>query len=136
MPTVLALLLVERGLESGSTQDFCQSLEEAGPEIRACVDACNYIANATREQNDFSSVSWSWGERDLHGGHWGQPSPFLCRWQESEEWMMVGQVIDRVCFFIMASLFVCGTVGIFLVAHFNQAPALPFAGDPKLYLPQ
>ncbi|XP_036244838.2 acetylcholine receptor subunit gamma [Molothrus aeneus] len=108
MKTVLEK--IGRGLESGSTQDFCQSLEEAGPEIRACVDACNYIANATREQNDFSS--------------------------ESEEWMMVGQVIDRVCFFIMASLFVCGTVGIFLVAHFNQAPALPFPGDPKQYLPQ
>ncbi|NXB49066.1 ACHG protein, partial [Leucopsar rothschildi] len=107
MKTVLEK--IGRGLESGSTQDFCQSLEEAGPEIRACVEACNYIANATREQNDFSS--------------------------ESEEWMMVGQVIDRVCFFIMASLFVCGTVGIFLVAHFNQAPALPFPGDPKQYLP-
>uniref|UniRef100_A0A8C5X8J6 Acetylcholine receptor subunit gamma n=1 Tax=Malurus cyaneus samueli TaxID=2593467 RepID=A0A8C5X8J6_9PASS len=102
-----ALLPTGRGLESGSAQDFCQSLEEAGPEIRACVDACNYIANATREQNDFSS---------------------------SEEWIMVGQVIDRVCFFIMASLFVCGTVGIFLMAHFNQAPALPFPGDPKQYL--
>ncbi|KAF4796071.1 Acetylcholine receptor subunit gamma [Turdus rufiventris] len=108
MKTVLEK--IGRGLESGSTQDFCQSLEEAGPEIRACVEACNYIANATREQNDFGS--------------------------ESEEWMMVGQVIDRVCFFIMASLFVCGTVGIFLVAHFNQAPALPFPGDPKLYLPE
>lgn len=70
------------------------------------------------------------------GGSGAQPSPFLCHWQESEEWMMVGQVIDRVCFFIMASLFVCGTVGIFLVAHFNQAPALPFPGDPKQYLPQ
>ncbi|XP_010146033.1 PREDICTED: LOW QUALITY PROTEIN: acetylcholine receptor subunit gamma-like, partial [Eurypyga helias] len=68
------------------------------------------IANATREQNDFSS--------------------------ESEEWMLVGRVIDRVCFLIMASLFVCGTVGIFLMAHFNQAPALPFPGDPKQYLPQ
>uniref|UniRef100_A0A8C5UCI8 Acetylcholine receptor subunit gamma n=1 Tax=Malurus cyaneus samueli TaxID=2593467 RepID=A0A8C5UCI8_9PASS len=108
MKTVLEK--IGRGLESGSAQDFCQSLEEAGPEIRACVDACNYIANATREQNDFSS--------------------------ESEEWIMVGQVIDRVCFFIMASLFVCGTVGIFLMAHFNQAPALPFPGDPKQYLPQ
>ncbi|NXD30840.1 ACHG protein, partial [Spelaeornis formosus] len=134
MKTVLEK--IGRGLESGSTQDFCQSLEEAGPEIRACVDACNYIANATREQNDFSSVSQGWGQRDLHGGQWAQPSPFLCHWQESEEWMMVGQVIDRVCFFIMASLFVCGTVGIFLVAHFNQAPALPFPGDPKQYLPQ
>ncbi|NXU51190.1 ACHG protein, partial [Turnix velox] len=108
MKTVLEK--IGRGLESSSAQDFCQSLEEAGPEIRACVDACNYIANATREQNDFSS--------------------------ESEEWMLVGRVIDRVCFVIMATLFVCGTVGIFLMAHFNQAPALPFPGDPKLYLPE
>uniref|UniRef100_A0A8C5U8W8 Cholinergic receptor nicotinic gamma subunit n=1 Tax=Malurus cyaneus samueli TaxID=2593467 RepID=A0A8C5U8W8_9PASS len=94
--------LTSRVTPARDAQDFCQSLEEAGPEIRACVDACNYIANATRD----------------------------------EEWIMVGQVIDRVCFFIMASLFVCGTVGIFLMAHFNQAPALPFPGDPKQYLPQ
>ncbi|NWX89125.1 ACHG protein, partial [Nothoprocta pentlandii] len=100
---------IGHGLESGSDQDFCQSLEEAGPEIRACVDACNHIANTIRKQNDFSS--------------------------ENEEWILVGRVIDRVCFFIMASLFVCGTIGIFLVAHFNQAPALPFPGDPKSYLP-
>lgn len=137
VPAVLAPLLVGRGLESGSAQDFCQSLEEAGPEIRACVDACNHIANATREQNDFSSVSWGRGERDQHGGQWAQPSPSSsCHWQESEEWILVGRVIDRVCFFIMASLFVCGTIGIFLMAHFNQAPALPFSGDPKQYLPQ
>ncbi|NXL86102.1 ACHG protein, partial [Alectura lathami] len=107
MKTVLEK--IGRGLESGCAQDFCQSLEEVSPEIRACVDACNYIANATREQNDFSS--------------------------ENEEWILVGRVIDRVCFCIMASLFVCGTVGIFLMAHFNQAPALPFPGDPKPYLP-
>lgn len=65
---VLALLPIGRSLESGSAQDFCQSLEEAGPEIRACVDACNYIANATREQNDFSSVSWGQGGA---GPAWG-----------------------------------------------------------------
>nr|XP_013797268.1 PREDICTED: acetylcholine receptor subunit gamma [Apteryx mantelli mantelli] len=107
MKTVLEK--IGRGLESGSAQDLCHSLEEAGPEIRACVDACNHIASATREQNDFSS--------------------------ENEEWILVGRVIDRVCFFIMASLFVCGTIGIFLMARFNQAPALPFPGDPKKYLP-
>ncbi|OXB82425.1 UNVERIFIED_CONTAM: hypothetical protein H355_000683 [Colinus virginianus] len=108
MPWVM-LGCAGRGLESNCAQDFCQSLEEASPEIRACVEACNYIANATREQNDFSS--------------------------ENDEWILVGRVIDRVCFFIMASLFVCGTIGIFLMAHFNQAPALPFPGDPKTYLP-
>ncbi|XP_010715110.1 acetylcholine receptor subunit gamma isoform X3 [Meleagris gallopavo] len=107
MKTVLEK--IGRGLDNNCAQDFCQSLEEASPEIRACVEACNHIANATREQNDFSS--------------------------ENEEWILVGRVIDRVCFFIMASLFVCGTIGIFLMAHFNQAPALPFPGDPKTYLP-
>ncbi|NXC47442.1 ACHG protein, partial [Penelope pileata] len=107
MKTVLEK--IGRGLESNCAQDFCQSLEEASPEIRACVDACNHIANAMREQNDFNS--------------------------ENEEWILVGRVIDRVCFFVMASLFVCGTIGIFLMAHFNQAPALPFPGDPKPYLP-
>lgn len=127
-----------RGLDSGYAQDFCQSLEEAGPEIRACVDACNHIANATREQNDFSSVSQG------RGGTGGGPGvartspqrPLDAHPQENEEWILVGRVIDRVCFFIMASLFFCGTVGIFLMAHFNQAPALPFPGDPKPYLPQ
>lgn len=75
VPAVLALLLTGRGLESGSTQDFCQSLEEAGPEIRACVDACKYIANATREQNDFSSVSQGWGRGICTGGSGHSPHP-------------------------------------------------------------
>ena len=136
VPAVPAPLPAGRGLESGGAQDFCQSLEETGPEIRACVDACNYIANATREQNDFTSVSWGQGGEGPTWGQRAQPSPCsLCCRQESEEWVLVGRVIDRVCFLIMASLFVCGTIGIFLMAHFNQAPALPFPGDPKLYLP-
>lgn len=62
-----------RGLENNCAQDFCQSLEEASPEIRACVEACNHIANATREQNDFSSVSW--GHVAQKGwGWWDGPS--------------------------------------------------------------
>ncbi|XP_013929159.1 PREDICTED: acetylcholine receptor subunit delta [Thamnophis sirtalis] len=56
--------------------------------------------------------------------------------EENEEWILVGRVIDRVCFLIMASVFVFGTVGVFLIAHFNQAPAKPFAGDPRTYLPE
>ena len=65
----------------------------------------------------------------------GPHHPLGVSQQENEEWILVGRVIDRVCFFIMASLFVCCTIGIFLMAHFNQAPALPFPGDPKTYLP-
>ncbi|CAM5164136.1 unnamed protein product [Natator depressus] len=100
---------IGKGLENGCSQDLCHSLVQAGPEIRACVDACNHIAKTLQEQNDFDN--------------------------ENEEWILVGRVIDRVCFLVMASLFVLGTVSIFLMAHFNQPPAVPFPGDPKRYLP-
>uniref|UniRef100_A0A8B9EGD2 Cholinergic receptor nicotinic gamma subunit n=1 Tax=Anser cygnoides TaxID=8845 RepID=A0A8B9EGD2_ANSCY len=84
------------------------------------------------------SVSRGWGSTGgrAGGARTSPQRPLDACQQENEEWILVGRVIDRVCFFIMASLFVCGTVGIFLMAHFNQAPALPFPGDPKLYLPQ
>lgn len=49
--------------------------------------------------------------------------------------MLVGRVLDRVCFLAMLSLFIFGTAGIFLMAHYNQVPDLPFPGDPRLYLP-
>jgi nicotinic acetylcholine receptor gamma len=47
----------------------------------------------------------------------------------------VGRALDRVCFLAMLSLFICGTAGIFLTAHYHQVPALPFPGDPRPYLP-
>lgn len=56
--------------------------------------------------------------------------------QENEKWFLVARVIDRLCFITMALLFTLCTIGIFLMGHFNQAPALPFSGDPKKYLPQ
>lgn len=77
VPAVPALLPIERGLESGSAQDFSQSLEEAGPDICACVDACNHIANATREQNDFNSVSQGQGGEVNMGGRGGSPHALL-----------------------------------------------------------
>uniref|UniRef100_A0A8D0H4I4 Acetylcholine receptor subunit gamma n=1 Tax=Sphenodon punctatus TaxID=8508 RepID=A0A8D0H4I4_SPHPU len=107
MKAVLAK--IGRGLENGCTQDLCCSLVQAAPEVRACAEACSHIAKTLQEQNDFDS--------------------------ENEAWILVGRVIDRVCFLVMASIFVFGTVGIFLMAHFNQAPAEPFPGDPKHYLP-
>uniref|UniRef100_A0A671WMX8 Cholinergic receptor, nicotinic, gamma n=1 Tax=Sparus aurata TaxID=8175 RepID=A0A671WMX8_SPAAU len=53
----------------------------------------------------------------------------------NEEWFLVARVIDRVCFIIMALVFFIGTIGIFLMGHFNQPPSSPFLGDPKKYLP-
>lgn len=55
--------------------------------------------------------------------------------QENEEWFLVARVIDRVCFIIMSLVFFIGTIGIFLMGHFNQPPSSPFLGDPKKYLP-
>lgn len=55
--------------------------------------------------------------------------------QENEEWFLVARVIDRVCFLVMASVFFIGTIGVFLMGHFNQPPSTPFPGDAKMYLP-
>lgn len=55
--------------------------------------------------------------------------------QENEEWFLVARVIDRVCFIVMVLVFFIGTIGIFLMGHFNQPPSTPFPGDPKKYLP-
>uniref|UniRef100_A0A667X0N7 Cholinergic receptor, nicotinic, gamma n=1 Tax=Myripristis murdjan TaxID=586833 RepID=A0A667X0N7_9TELE len=67
------------------------------------------------------------------------PSPMItdvfCLPQENEEWFLVARVIDRVCFIVMALVFFIGTIGIFLMGHFNQPPSTPFLGDPRRYLP-
>uniref|UniRef100_A0A8C3YV22 Cholinergic receptor nicotinic gamma subunit n=1 Tax=Catagonus wagneri TaxID=51154 RepID=A0A8C3YV22_9CETA len=104
-----ALEKLEKGQESGQSQELCGSLKQAAPAIQACVEACNLIARARHQQSHFDSGS--------------------------EEWFLVGRVLDRVCFLVMLSLFVCGTAGIFLMAHYNRVPALPFPGDPRPYLP-
>ncbi|XP_024419907.2 acetylcholine receptor subunit gamma isoform X2 [Desmodus rotundus] len=104
-----ALERLEKGPEPGWSQDLCGSLKQAAPAIRACVEACNFVARARRQQRHFDSGN--------------------------EEWFLVGRVLDRVCFLAMLSLFVCGTAGIFFMAHYNRVPALPFPGDPRPYLP-
>ncbi|XP_008577652.1 PREDICTED: acetylcholine receptor subunit gamma isoform X2 [Galeopterus variegatus] len=104
-----ALEKLEKGPQPGQSQEFCGSLKQAAPAIQACVEACNLIARARHQQSHFDS--------------------------ENEEWFLVGRVLDRVCFLAMLSLFVCGTMGIFLMAHYNRVPALPFPGDPRPYLP-
>ncbi|XP_015990101.1 acetylcholine receptor subunit gamma isoform X2 [Rousettus aegyptiacus] len=104
-----ALEKLEQGLEPGQSRELCGSLKQAAPAIQACVEACNFIARARHQQSHFDS--------------------------ENEEWFLVGRVLDRVCFLAMLSLFVCGTAGIFLMAHYNRVPALPFPGDPRPYLP-
>ncbi|KAK2500904.1 hypothetical protein MC885_018116 [Smutsia gigantea] len=104
-----ALEKPEKGPELGQSQELCGSLKQASPAIRACVEACNLIAHARHQQSHFDSGN--------------------------EEWFLVGRVLDRVCFLAVLSLFVCGTAGIFLMAHYNQVPLMPFPGDPHSYLP-
>ncbi|XP_004701736.1 acetylcholine receptor subunit gamma [Echinops telfairi] len=103
----MALEKLEKGPEP--VQGWCGSLKQAAPAIQACVDACNLIVRARRQQSHFDSGN--------------------------EEWSLLGRVLDRVCFLAMLALFLCGTAGIFLMAHYNQVPALPFPGDPRPYLP-
>ncbi|XP_066565896.1 acetylcholine receptor subunit gamma isoform X1 [Amia ocellicauda] len=100
---------IQNGLEGGTVQDLSNSLAQASPEVRQCVASCNHIATSIQKQNDFQN--------------------------ENEEWFLVGRVVDRVCFLVMALLFALSTVGIFLMGHFNQAPSTPFPGDPNRYLP-
>ncbi|KAG9278197.1 acetylcholine receptor subunit gamma [Astyanax mexicanus] len=104
-----ALEKIKTTLEGDTVQDLSSSLAMASPEVQQCVESCKHIAESTKRQNDFQS--------------------------ENEEWVLVARVIDRLCFIAMAMLFILGTVGIFLMGHFNQAPSLPFPGDPKKYLP-
>ncbi|KAM8849323.1 LOW QUALITY PROTEIN: acetylcholine receptor subunit gamma [Spinachia spinachia] len=52
---------------------------------------------------------------------------------ENEECFLVAKVIDRVCFIVM--VFFIGTIGIFLMGHFNQPPSSPFLWHPKKYCP-
>uniref|UniRef100_K7FXG2 Cholinergic receptor nicotinic gamma subunit n=1 Tax=Pelodiscus sinensis TaxID=13735 RepID=K7FXG2_PELSI len=51
---------IGRGLENGRSQDLCHSLVQAGPESKACVDACNHIARTLQEQNDFDNGGEGW----------------------------------------------------------------------------
>uniref|UniRef100_A0A8C1PZT0 Cholinergic receptor, nicotinic, gamma n=1 Tax=Cyprinus carpio TaxID=7962 RepID=A0A8C1PZT0_CYPCA len=103
-------LTSENGLGGNTAQDLESSLASALPEVQQCVSSCKHIAESAKHQNDFQS--------------------------ENEEWFLVARVIDRMCFIVMALLFILGTIAIFLMGHFNQAPSQPFPGDPKKYLPE
>nr|XP_046264124.1 acetylcholine receptor subunit gamma isoform X2 [Scatophagus argus] len=98
------------GLEGGTAEQLSSSLAKASPELKKCVASCKHIAETARQQSNFQN--------------------------ENEEWFLVARVIDRVCFIVMSLVFFIGTIGIFLMGHFNQPPSSPFPGDPKMYLPE
>ncbi|KAK3513821.1 hypothetical protein QTP70_028863 [Hemibagrus guttatus] len=105
-----ALEKIRNNLEGDTVQDLTWSLAMASPELQECVEASKQIAESTKQHTNFQ--------------------------KENEEWFLAARVIDRLCFITMALLFTLGAIGIFLMGHFNQAPALPFPGDPKKYLPE
>ncbi|XP_077117742.1 acetylcholine receptor subunit epsilon-like [Ranitomeya variabilis] len=96
-------------LDADVTTTLYRNLAQCAPEIKTCVDACNFITASTKEQNATGA--------------------------EMENWVMVGKVLDVLCFSVALPLFVVGTLAIFLMGHFNSAPDRPFAGDSRLYEP-
>ncbi|GAA6090873.1 acetylcholine receptor subunit gamma isoform X1 [Tachysurus ichikawai] len=101
---------IRNNLEGDTVQDLTWTLAMASPELQQCVASSKHITESTKQHTDFQ--------------------------KGNEEWFLVARVIDRLCFITMALLFTLGTIGIFLMGHFYQAPALPFPGDPKKYLPE
>lgn len=54
--TVDVSLPLVADMDISSTANLYKSLAQAAPEIKQCVDACNFIAESTRQQNDIGSV--------------------------------------------------------------------------------
>lgn len=79
---------------------LCQNLGAAAPEIRCCVDAVNFVAESTRDQE-------ATGE-------------------ELSDWVRMGKALDNVCFWAALVLFSVGSTLIFLGGYFNQVPDLPY----------
>uniref|UniRef100_A0A672N5Z4 Cholinergic receptor, nicotinic, epsilon n=1 Tax=Sinocyclocheilus grahami TaxID=75366 RepID=A0A672N5Z4_SINGR len=90
-------------IDVSSTANLYKSLAKTAPEIKECVDACNFIAEYNKQQNDIGSVIW----------------------------VLIGKMIDKVCFWAAILLFSVGTVAIFLMGHFNQVPEYPFPWENK-----
>lgn len=57
--TVSVSFLPVDDMDVSSTANLYKSLAQAAPEIKQCVDACNFIAESTRQQNSIGSVSFT-----------------------------------------------------------------------------
>ncbi|XP_065765306.1 acetylcholine receptor subunit epsilon isoform X4 [Muntiacus reevesi] len=82
------------------TATLCQNLGAAAPEIRCCVDAVNFVASSTRDQ-------------EASG-------------EEVSDWVRMGKALDNICFWAALVLFLMGSSLIFLGAYFNRVPQLPY----------
>ncbi|XP_047563132.1 acetylcholine receptor subunit epsilon isoform X1 [Lutra lutra] len=82
------------------TAALCQSLGAAAPEVRCCVDAVNFMAESTRDQ-------------EASG-------------EEISDWVRMGKALDNVCFWAALVLFGVGSSLIFLGGYLNRVPDLPY----------
>uniref|UniRef100_A0A8C7C0E4 Cholinergic receptor nicotinic epsilon subunit n=1 Tax=Neovison vison TaxID=452646 RepID=A0A8C7C0E4_NEOVI len=82
------------------TAALCQSLGAAAPEVRCCVDAVNFVAESTRDQ-------------EASG-------------EEVSDWVRMGKALDNVCFWAALVLFGVGSSLIFLGGYLNRVPELPY----------
>ncbi|KAK1331559.1 hypothetical protein QTO34_009516 [Cnephaeus nilssonii] len=82
------------------TAALYQSLGAAAPEIRCCVDAVNFMAESTRDQ-------------EASG-------------EEVSDWVRMGKALDHICFWAALVLFSVGSSLIFLGGYLNQVPNLPY----------
>lgn len=129
-------------IDVSSTANLYKSLAKTAPEIKECVDACNFIAESTKQQNDIGSVSVCILSAVIstHTLFFLLHLVFLMLSlffsQEMESWVLIGKMIDKVCFWAAILLFSVGTVAIFLMGHYNQAPEYPFPWENKKYLPE
>ncbi|KAL8176982.1 UNVERIFIED_CONTAM: hypothetical protein K2H54_040583 [Gekko kuhli] len=88
------------GFEVQMTSNLYKNLANVAPEIKECVDACNFIKESTKDQNADSA--------------------------EMENWVLIGQMIDKLCFWAAILLFTIGTLAIFLMGYLNVVPDDPF----------
>ncbi|KAE8620464.1 hypothetical protein XENTR_v10010265 [Xenopus tropicalis] len=88
------------GFDVGVTTTLYRNLAQCAPEIKDCVDACNFITQNTKDDNATGA--------------------------EMENWVLIGKVLDVLCFWVALPLFVLGTLAIFLMGHFNAVPEHPF----------
>uniref|UniRef100_A0A8C1KEK8 Cholinergic receptor, nicotinic, epsilon n=1 Tax=Cyprinus carpio TaxID=7962 RepID=A0A8C1KEK8_CYPCA len=96
-------------IDVSSTANLYQSLAKTAPEIKDFVDACNFIAESTKQQNYIGSVS---------------------------SWVLIGKIIDKVCFWAAILVFPVDTAAIFLMGHYNQVTEYPFPWEYKKYTPE
>ncbi|KAM7333722.1 hypothetical protein ACRRTK_007042 [Alexandromys fortis] len=90
----------QRHRHGARTAALCQNLGAAAPEIRCCVDAVNFVAESTRDQE--------------------------ANEEEVSDWVRMGKALDNVCFWAALVLFSVGSCLIFLGGYFNQVPDLPY----------